>query len=303
MARCAGRLPSGARLLMAIGFQMAALPSGRCESATCPVVRTPPPGTLPFDASQLLRLIRLRLPDTTRCACPSVDVSPGEAPGVVIVACPDRRAEVSLGDRTGEEAAREVAIVLADILLAPAPRPQPVRAMPTEVVAAGPATTEPSRWSFWGAPSVAWGTNAGAAFEPHVGVGRSLAGPLGWLVDIGFAKLSATAPKSTQSVGVEMVPLRAGGALTLGPWRLSAGAVVRGFRANAGNADLGARFGGFVAADWVLRRWSPLHPYLTAGLDVYTQTLDVRLDGISTLTGDHLAPSIALGVLWSRVRP
>jgi hypothetical protein len=224
---------------------------------------------------------------------------------LVVVACPDRRAEVSIGDRTGEEAAREVAIVLADLLLAhPPARLQPLAAGAAQraVAPSAPAPTARARWSFWLAPGVAWNTSRGAAFEPHLGAGWSLSGPLGLLVDVGFAAVSATTPKVSAATTVEMLPLRAGGALTLGSWRLSAGAAVRGFRAQSGNAELGARLGGFVGADWVFRRWSPLHPYLAAGLDVYAQKLDVRLDGISTLGADHLAPWIALGVLWSRAR-
>ena len=100
-----------------------------------------------------------------------------------------------------------------------------------------------------------------------------------------------------------MVPVRAGATLTAGAWRLSAGAAVGGFRARAGDTELGARVGGFLAADWVLRRWTPLHPYVTAGLDLDARALDVRVDGVSTLTAGHLAPWIALGLMWSRARP
>jgi hypothetical protein len=126
---------------------------------------------------------------------------------------------------------------------------------------------------------------------------------VGLLVDVGFATVSVTTPKSTATTNVEMLPLRAGGAMTLGSWRLSGGAAVRAFRAQAANdAEVGARLGGFVGADWVFQRWSPLHPYLAAGLDVYARKLDVRQEGASTLTADHLAPWIALGVLWSRAR-
>jgi hypothetical protein len=123
------------------------------------------------------------------------------------------------------------------------------------------------------------------------------------LVDVGFAEVSATPAKSSEAVDVAMLPIRAGGGLALGSWRVNAGATVRGFRARAASTELGARFGGFLSADWIFRRWSPLHPYVTAGLDVYARRLDVRLDGLSALTGDHLAPWIALGVLWSRATP
>jgi len=301
MARRAGHVPRGVHLLMGIALQMAASSPGRCAPAACPVVRTPPDGALPFDASELLRLARLRLRDAPGCACPTVDVAPGEAAGVVVVACPDRRAEVSLGNRHGEEAAREVAIVLADLVLGPAPqgRPPAVAASTTTGAASAP-TALPARWSFWIAPGVAWSTSAGAAFEPHAGAGWSVSGPVRLLVDVGFAEVSATPLKLPGAVDVEMLPIRAGGALALGAWRLSAGAAVRAFRAHAANAELGARVGGFVSADWIFRRWSPVHPYVTAGLDVYARQLDVRLDGLSALTADRLAPWIALGVLWSR---
>jgi hypothetical protein len=225
---------------------------------------------------------------------------------VVILTCPDRRADVSVGDRRGEEAAREVAIVLADILMAPAaPPPQrsPAAAASGVAVEAGPAPVPASRWSFWVAPGIAWSTSAGAAFEPHAGAARSVHGPFGLLVDLGFAQASATAPKLTATADLQMLPVRAGGALTLGPWRFSAGAALRGYRAQSATTSTGVRFGGFVGADWVFRRWTPLDPYLAAGLDLYAQKLDVRVDGTSTLTGDRLAPWIALGILWSRARP
>jgi hypothetical protein len=311
MARRAGRIPRGVHLVMGMALQMAASSPGRAEpAAACPVVRTPSDRALPFDADDLLRLIRLRLGDAPRCACPTVEVSPGEVPGVVVVTCPDRRAEVSVGERTGEAAAREVAIVLADIVLAP-PSSSPPQPAPTLTAAPTAAALEsrpappaaPARWSFWAAPGVAWSTSAGAAFEPHVGAGRALAGRFGLLVDVGFAEVSATTPKTAQALDVEMLPVRAGASLRLGAWRLSAGAAVRGFRANAGTTELGGRIGGFAAADWVFPRWSPLHPYVTAGLDLYAESLDVSINGISTLTGGHFAPWIALGVLWSRARP
>lgn len=290
---------------MGLALHISASSAGRCEPA-CPVVRTAPGAALPFDASDLSRLVHLRLRDAPGCACPTVDVRPGEAPGLVILTCPDRRAEVSVGDRTGEAAARQVAIVLADILLAPAaprPEPPPRAALPVVAVRSGPTPAPASRWSFWLAPGIAWGTSAGAAFEPHGGAARSLHGPFGLMIDVGFARASATAPKLTATADLQTLPVRAGGALTVGPWRLSAGAALRAYRAQSGTTSSGVRLGGFVGADLVFRRWAPFDPYLAAGLDLYAQKLDVRVDGISTLTGDHLAPWIALGILWSRARP
>jgi hypothetical protein len=294
-----------------MALQMAASSPGRAEpAAPCPVVRTPSDRELPFEADDLLRLVRLRVGDAPRCACATVEVSPGEARGVVVVTCPDRRAEVSVGERTGEAAAREVAIVLADIVLAPLP-PSPPRppapAAPPPGLAAGPAPAAPARWSFWVAPGAAWGTSAGAVFEPHVGAARALAGPVGLLVDVGFAEVSGTAPKIAQAtVDVEVVPIRVGPTLTLRSlpsWRWSAGAAMHLFRAHAADSEIGARGAGFVAADWVLRRSAPVHPYVSAGLDLYAKTLDVRVDGASALTSGYLSPWIALGVLWSRARP
>jgi hypothetical protein len=290
---------------MGIALHISTSSAGRCEPA-CPAVRVAPGGALPFDATELARLVRLRLRDTPGCACPTVDVTSGDAPGLVVLTCPDRRADVSIGDLTGEDAAREVAIVLADILLAP-PAPPPQQQLPPPAIAvagrSGPAPAPVSRWSFWAAPGIAWSTSAGAAFEPHAGAGRSLHGPWGVLVDVGFAQASATAPKLPVTADLQMVPVRAGGALTIGPWRFSGGVALRGYRAQAASSDTGVRFGGFVSADWVFRRWAPLDPYLAAGLDLYARKLDVRVDGVSTLTGDHLAPWIALGILWSGARP
>jgi len=290
---------------MGIALQISAPSAGRCEPA-CPVVQTAPGAALPFDASDLSRLVHLRLRDAPGCPCPTVDVGTGETPGLVVLTCPDRRADVSVGDRTGEVAARQVAIVLADILLAPAAPPaqgSSPATVPVEAAQSSPARAPASRWSFWLAPGIAWGTSAGAAFEPHAGAARSLLGPFGLLVDVGFADSSATAPKLTATADLLTVPVRVGGVFTRGPWRFSAGAALRGYRAQSGTTSTGVRLGGFVGADWVFRRWAPFDPYLAAGLDLYAQTLDVRVDGMSTLTGDHLGPWIALGILWSRARP
>jgi hypothetical protein len=102
---------------------------------------------------------------------------------------------------------------------------------------------------------------------------------------------------------METVPVRAGAAVTLGPVALQAGVVVRGYRAHAATARIGVRPGAFVAGTWTLARQWSVHPYVTAGVDVYAETLEVRVDELVTLTAGTLAPWLAVGAQWSGPRP
>jgi hypothetical protein len=269
-------------------------------------VRVVPGSALPFGADDLERLVRLRARDLTNCACPAVDVATvqGAAPGLVTVSCPDRRAEVAVDGRTGEEAARQVAIVLIDLATsraAPAPRPGSATP-PVSTTAAGPAA--PPRWSLRLAAGAAWGFSDGVAVEPMAGAGWSRSPRVRLGIDLGFARHSAQAPKATSGAVVDSVPLRAGVGFSLGSGgRLEAGAALRAYRAHAASSQLGLREGVFVAATWIFRGWSWLHPSLSAGVDLSLRKLEVRVDEQSTLTAGWLAPWLAAGLQWSQTRP
>jgi hypothetical protein len=268
----------------------------------------PGPG-LPFGEDQLRRLVEPRLAAGQAPACATVAVTAAAEPGALVVSCPDRRAEVWIGDRTGEDAARVVAVVLADLLAArkeaPAPRAPAVAASPTAVTTAAQPAPTPARqrWAIWAAPGVAWGTSTGMAFEPHLGAGWALSPRVGLLLDAGFSRVSDRSPKLEIEATVDMVPVRAGAAVTLGPAALQAGAVLRGYRARAATSSDGVRPGAFIAGTWTLVRWWPVHPYVTAGLDVYAEKLEVRVDELVTLTAGTLTPWLAVGAQWSGASP
>lgn len=268
----------------------------------------PGPG-LPFGEDQLRRLVEPRLAAGAAPACDTVAVATAAEPGSLVVSCPDRRAEVWIGDRTGEDAARVVAVVLADLLAArkeaPAPRAPAVAASPPAVTAGAPLAPAPGRqrWAIWAAPGVAGGTSAGFAFEPHVGGGWEVSHRVGLLLDVGFARVSDVSPKLGIQATLDTVPVRGGASVALGPAALQGGAVVRVYRAHAATASDGVRPGAFIAGTWTFgRRW-PVHPYVTAGLDVYAEKLEVRVDELVTLTAGTLAPWLAVGAQWSGASP
>jgi len=290
-----------------VGFvlEVALRSAGRCQAPVCPSVRVAPGSALPFGADDLERLVRMRMRDAAGCGCPIVDVGP-VAGGAIAVSCPDRRAEVALEGRTGQEAARMVAIVLIDLASAPAAAAaQPPPASPPVAVLASPPAARPaaSRWSFRLSAGPAWGFSDGAVLEPTAGAGWSPSPRVRLGIDLGFARHAASTPKTAAPVALDAVPLRAGVGLSLGAARLEVGATLRGYRARAGTVQTGLREGGFVAASWTFRGWSSLHPTLSAGVDIYARPLEVRVDEQVALTAGTLAPWLAAGLAWSRGAP
>ncbi len=305
MSSCAGRRQRVIQALVGIVLEMALRSLGRCQTPVCPTVRVAAGAALPFEAQDLERLVRMRMRDGTACGCPVVDVGPADG-GAIAVSCPDRRAEVSIDGRTGEQAARMVAIVLIDLASAPAEAvpAQTTGRPPAPVLASAPAARPAgSRWSFRLAAGPAWGYSDGAAFEPSAGAGWSPSRRFRVGIDVGFARHSANSPKVAVPAVVDALPLRAGVGLSLSGARLEAGAVLRGYRAHAATSQLGVREGAFAAAGWTFPGWSSLHPYVTAGVDVYTRKLEVRVDELVALTDGTLAPWLAAGLLWSGGAP
>jgi hypothetical protein len=280
--------------------------------AGLPAVRIQVGAGLPFGEAELRRLVDVRLSTPPAEACAEVRVEAGEG-GVVVVTCSDRRGEVWIGERAPEDAARTVAVVLADLVTAAPAVPVPARAAPAPeaavVARVEPVATPPPappRLSLWLAPGLsAGGAGAGAAFEPRAGVGWALGPRLRMLLDLGFAHASGTELKSAAAVAIDTVPLRAGVGLALGPLELQAGAVGRGFRAHSGSAQLGARSGGWAAGVWAPRSSSSRAArsftlFVTVGLDAYLQKLEIRVDDRPALSAGRLAPWAAVGVAWGR---
>jgi hypothetical protein len=264
---------------------------------------------LPFGDGELRRMVAVRLRGLESSACSPVSVTTGPEAGLLVISCPDRRAEVWVGDRTGEDASRMVAIVLADLVtaeIAASPPSTGATAAPPVVQSAPPAAAPAparGRWSVWAVPGAAWDTSARTAFEPHVGVGWMLSRRAGLSLDAGWSRVSASPSKLPVAAELDALPVRAGGTLALGPATLAAGAVARGFHAHAANGHFGVRPGAYVGGAWTfLPRW-PLHPYVTLGLDVYADKLEVRLDEQVALTAGRLSPWAGIGAVWSSTRP
>jgi hypothetical protein len=244
-------------------------------------VRVEQEADLPFAADELRAAVALRLPE--RGEALEVTVAPA-APGRVVLDARGRRMDLWIGDRTGGEAARLVAILIVDAVRAP--------------VELGDLPPPRGRWSLFLAPAVGLFTDAGVSFEPTAGLGWSLGRRGRLLLSLGYARALVEDPRGRLMVAVEVVPVRAGAGLSAGPLELQAGVVAQGYRAVAGTARTGVRPGGWLAlACWLPgTRWA--RPFLAAGADLYGQRLELRLDGRPALTAGQVGPWAALGVTF-----
>jgi hypothetical protein len=266
---------------------------------------------LPFDEAELRRLVDLRVAKGGVKSCAVARVEAPEA-GLVVVACPDRRSEVWVGDRSPEDAARVVAVVLADLVTSapasppPAPR-APAADVPTlRVEPPAPVGPGAPRLSWWLTPGVSFGlSGSDATLEARAGGAWAFTPRTSGVLEVGFARAGATDVKTAAGVTLDTIPLRGGVGVALGPVELRGGAVGRLYRARAGSTEAGVRAGGWLATTWTVGGQAAARsilPFVSVGLDAYLERLEVRVDSRAVLTAGMLSPWAALGVVWRGVR-
>jgi hypothetical protein len=252
-----------------------------------PPLRLDQAAGLPFERDELAEAVALRAPLTAESAgAVTVAITSG-GPGRVAIGSGGRRVEAEVGNRTGREAARLVALLVIDVS----------RSAPAEEEAAEVA---PARLSLFLAPSLNFGlSDAGVSLEPALGLQWRLAGPLGLVLSLGYARAQAVDRGGARVMTFDSVPIRAGLVRALGPFGLQAGLLVRGFRASAAVSTLGARQGGWAAATWSLPLKGTLRPFAIVALDAYTERLRLDRAGRPVLSAGYLAPWAGLGLAWT----
>jgi hypothetical protein len=193
--------------------------------------------------------------------------------------------EAQLGEKTGPEAARLVAVLLVDVVRSP-----------LRIEASPPV----GAFSVLLAPALSFAVSDGtASFEPTLGVGLRLTDRVRLLLTVGYARAEVADKTGALALILDTVPARAGLGLAVGPFELQAGALARGFRAAAVSSTLGVRPGGWLAAVWPLPLALPVRPFVIVAADLYAERLELRRSGQRLLTAGHLAPWAGLGLAWT----
>jgi hypothetical protein len=256
-------------------------------------VRVAQEAGLPFAANQLRDAVALRVPAVADRDAPiDVTVAPS-APGRVLLDAPGRRLDLWIGELTGGEAARLVAILIVDAV-----RP-PVVLENLEVVA-----PRPPRLSFYVSPAVNFAlTDAGVSFEPNAGVGWALGSRVRLLLSLGYARAVANDPAGNRLATLDVVPVRAGVGVRVGPLEMQGGGLVQGSRATGLGgmvAETYVRPGGWVAVALPLRATGLVRPFLAAGVDGSPGSTEIRIKTQRVLSQGSVAPWAAVGLGFFR---
>ena len=249
------------------------------------------PGAAPFSSAELTQALLPRLLPA-HAGAPTVRVSPVSA-GVVAVWVGDRGRLVTLGERTGSEAARVVALVIADLASAsPAPQhPRWTDDTGLVIPRHGPAT----RLSV--VAGGLFGTRSGEAGAVTVDADLSL--PLGWHA-LRLVPSAGILYEPTRNAGTFDAALSAAVARLLGGWSyletfdFLGGPFVEPYSIDGANPHAGVLFGAEALARLNMPIGSRARMVVGARADVYANRVPVLfVDG-----GAFATPRLALGFGW-----
>lgn len=272
----------------ALGWVGLALVAGPARAD--PSLRVQQAAGLPFAEEELVEALALRAPVAPAHARDAVTVAvePSGA-GRVAIDVQGRRVEAEVGERTGPEAARLVALLVVD-----AARP------PLSLERA----PDPARASWFAAPMFnLMLTDAGTSLEPTVGLGWRLGRRARLLLSLGYARARVVDRSGAGVMTLDTVPVRAGAGVTAGPIELQAGLVARGYRAAALTSALGARPGAWAGAVWAVPLRGPWRPFVIAALDAHPQRLELRRAGQPLLSAGYLSPWVGAGLAFGGAAP
>jgi len=245
-------------------------------------------GALPFSQVQVEEALRARRPLLGASATIEVRAS-GDGGALVRVGTAER--PVDWGGRSGEEAARLVAVLAED--LAQAGDPMVVSAAPA------PATDRMSARALrLGLALLSPFDQDGvsAHFEPTIDLAVDLTGAFAAFVAAGYRRISAGADFSALSM--QEVPLRAGVGYRRRWFELRLGGVARPYTVGGAGSHQGVTWGAGASAAgrWALRRRFSL--MLVAGLDVMASRAEFSVNQQPILSTAQATPWLGAGVTW-----
>lgn len=242
---------------------------------------------VPIAADELRAALRVRLAEGPALV---VHVRPVRD-GVVVVGIGEHAREVAIGALAGAEAARLIALSVADLALddlATAPPPEAVAATPTVPArAAVPALPAATQLSFAALGTVAAWPGALVGGGAEIAVSRGT-----WL---GFAGVEGGALASG-ALTLRGAPVRVGGGWRTGSVELRAGATAMPLWVATGPGDQTVLVGGGVSARLRLPVAPGVRVVLVAGVDAYATRSEYRVTAASTIETPWVAPYAAAGV-------
>jgi hypothetical protein len=247
-------------------------------------------GPLPFSQTQAEEALRARRPVLGARA--RIEVQAG-ADGQTLVRVGSAERQVDWDGRSGEEAARLVAVLAEDLAQAGEPM----------LVSAGPPPaprTAPALWLGLTLRSPFDQDAASAHVEPTLDVAMHVARGFGAFVAAGYRRVSAGAGFS--ALTMDELPVRAGIAYRRRWFDVRLGGVARPYLVRGAGAHQGMTWGvaASAAARWPLAgRWSLL---FAAGLDLLASRAVFSVNEQPTLSTAWVAPWLGAGLAWESSR-
>jgi hypothetical protein len=295
--------------LLAIALLVCSALSGRA-SAQEPQLSLE--GELPFNAAELRAAVQPRR--TTWEALQGRSVSIRGSGSTLVLELGERRRSLDLGGARGADAARLVALSLADLALAePAAAAVQARAQPT---AANASASPPSR-----APATVTAVDGSAsnahvwtrvALIPSVGKGFSALDPwthaveLGvsqaiepWLIEADIAWWAAPQiHRNGFASGWDAARLRLQAGLRLGVLELLAGPALAPLWVSGGDGHQGVLFAAGVTARVALRIHRHIDGLLALGLDLFPHRVELQAYDVSVIATPRAALFAGVGLGW-----
>jgi hypothetical protein len=313
------RLAGVASLAMAVMASPVRAESAETEAAPLTLVQ---PEGLPFSGAEIRRALLARLPppggDLGEAGFPSVQVEPAGA-GAVIVDVGPRSRLVTVGKRSGVDAARVVALVIADLVsedtegtgTADAPAAPsvsvagaPIAPRPTvadDVVIAAPRapTAQAHRLCLTAGAAKGTGDDEPVARTMDVDLVMPLGdGRLRFAPSVGLILMPTRNAGNVNEASFTAGVVRALAGASFGPVDLLAGPVASPYAIGGAMPYNGVLFAGEALARLTVPLWDRLRLVGAARLDAFVDRTRVHLAGGDTYATPRLQIGVAVGVAW-----
>jgi len=267
--------------LLTLAALVAPSPAGAAGDAQ--VVCT---GPLPFSQAQVEEALRARRP--LLGASTRIEVRTG-GDGLTLVRVGSAQREVDWGGRSGEEAARLVAVLAEDLAQAADPI----------VLSAAPLPVTPNGRALWLGLTLRSPfdrADLAAHFEPTVDVAVDLAGGFAAFAGAGYRRSAAGAGFS--ALTMDEVPLRAGAAYRRRWFDVRLGGVARAYSVGGAGSHQGVTWGAAASAAlrWALGRRLSL--VVAGGLDVLAARAMFSVNQQPVMSTAWVVPWLGAGLGW-----
>jgi hypothetical protein len=304
-------------LALAVATLPARAESAEAEAAPLTLVQ---PQALPFSDAEIHRALLARLPppggDPGEAGLPPVKVEPSGA-GAVTVHVGPRSRLVTVGKRLGADAARVVALVIADLVSEDTETTSTADAAAApSVTVAGPPIAPPSRVDVVvGPPREPTPRVHRLSLTAGAAKGTGDEEPLTRTLDVDLVLPLGDGPlRFAPSVGLTLMPthnsgnvaaasftggvVRALGGASFGHVDLLAGPVVSPYGIGGAMPYIGVLFGGEALARLTVPIWDRLRLVGAARVDAFADRARVHFADGSTFATPWLQLGLAVGVAW-----